>query len=55
MNDLCMDIGWGSLNKYSEQLCGDHVDVLEQEGNSTVVVLADGLGSGASRPISCRR
>jgi len=51
MNDLCMDIGWGSLNKYGEQLCGDHVDILEQDGNTTVLVLADGLGSGVKANI----
>ena len=45
MNDLCTDIGYGSLNKYGEELCGDHVDAVEQGESSTVVVLADGLGS----------
>ena len=43
MNDLCTDIGYGSLNKYGEELCGDHVDAVEQGESSTVVVLADGL------------
>ncbi len=46
MNDLCADIGYKSVNHYGEQLCGDHVDVIEKDDNSTVVVLADGLGSG---------
>ena len=51
MNNLCADIGYQSLIKYNEQLCGDHVDVIEQDENSTVVVLADGLGSGVKASI----
>lgn len=51
MNDLCADIGYKSINHYGEQLCGDHVDVVEQDENSTVIVLADGLGSGVKASI----
>ena len=51
MNKLCVDIGWKSLNKYGEQLCGDHVYVAPQDSNSTVVVLADGMGSGVKASI----
>lgn len=51
MNDLCADIGYKSINHYGEQLCGDHVDIIEQGDNSTVVVLADGLGSGVKASI----
>ena len=52
MNDLCADIGWKSINHYGEQLCGDHVDVIEQSSeNATVIVLADGLGSGVKASI----
>ncbi len=51
MNDLCADIGWKSINHYGEQLCGDHVDIVEQSDNSTVIVLADGLGSGVKASI----
>ena len=46
MSHLCTDSGYQSLNKNGVQLCGDHVDVVEAEDGSTVVVLADGLGSG---------
>ncbi|MBQ2989010.1 MAG: SpoIIE family protein phosphatase [Clostridia bacterium] len=46
MNDLCADIGYKSINHYGEQLCGDHIDIVEPNDNSTVVVLSDGLGSG---------
>ena len=51
MNDLCMDIGWKSINHAGEQLCGDHVDVALQDENSTVIVLADGMGSGVKASI----
>ena len=51
MNDLCCDIGFKSINHAGEQLCGDHVDIAEQEDGSTVIVLADGLGSGVKASI----
>lgn len=51
MNNLCADIGWKSINHEGEQLCGDHVDIVEQNENSTVIVLADGLGSGVKASI----
>ncbi len=51
MNDLCADIGYKSINHVGEQLCGDHVEVIERDDNSTVVVLADGLGSGVKASI----
>ena len=51
MNNLCCEIGWKSINHEGEQLCGDHVDVVEQSENSSVIVLADGLGSGVKASI----
>ena len=50
-NNLCADIGYLSLNHAGEQLCGDHVEIAGQEENSTVIVLADGLGSGVKANI----
>ncbi|MDO4538909.1 MAG: SpoIIE family protein phosphatase [Coriobacteriales bacterium] len=51
MNDLCADIGYKSINHAGEELCGDHVDVAETKDGSTVIVLADGLGSGVQASI----
>ena len=51
MNDLCADIGYKSINHYGEQLCGDHIDIVEPDEDSTVVVLSDGLGSGVKASI----
>ncbi len=51
MNDLCADIGYKSINHYGEELCGDHVDVIEESESSAVIVLADGLGSGVKASI----
>lgn len=49
-NDLCTDIGYMSLNHAGETLCGDHVEVAERDG-VTIIVLADGLGSGVKANI----
>lgn len=51
MNDLCTDIGYMSLNKHGEEICGDHVEVVQQKSGPTVMVLADGLGSGVKASI----
>ena len=51
MNNLCTDIGYLSLNKWGEQLCGDRVEIVDQGENSTVIVLADGMGSGVKANI----
>lgn len=50
MSSFCADIGWKSLNKAGEMLCGDRVEVAEG-ADSLVVVLADGLGSGVKASI----
>lgn len=51
MTDLCTDVGCVSVNKFGEQLCGDHVEVVSRKEGATVVVLADGLGSGVKASI----
>ena len=47
---LHMDLGIDSLNKHHEELCGDNVEVV-RNSDSTLVVLADGLGSGVKANI----
>lgn len=51
MNDLCADIGYKSIKHAGEELCGDHVDVVAKADGSTIIVLADGLGSGVKASI----
>ncbi len=51
MNDLCAEIGYKSINHYGEELCGDHIDIVEPDDDSTVIVLSDGLGSGVKASI----
>lgn len=52
MNNLCAEIGWKSINHEDEQLCGDHIDIIRQpDDDSVIMVLADGLGSGVKASI----
>lgn len=51
MNDLCAEIGYKSINHYGEQLCGDHVEIIEPSDSSALIVLSDGLGSGVKASI----
>ena len=46
MNNLCVDLGWRSINKYGEQLCGDRVQIVEPSADSVVMVWLMGWAAG---------
>ena len=50
VKSLCTEVGYSSLNKVGEQLCGDSVEY-RIDDNGVLVTLADGLGSGVKASI----
>ena len=50
MEKLVLEQGYTSLNKKGEELCGDKVECISENGRTTLV-LADGLGSGVKANI----
>lgn len=44
--NLYADIGYQSLCKHGQMVCGDHIERIDRPDGSIILVLADGLGSG---------
>lgn len=51
MSESELESGYLSINKIGEELCGDHVQIVNKSDGTSTLVLADGLGSGVKASI----